>query len=58
MFLGLSESYKMQVILAEMEMGHGLYEIDESGSGAADRAEGCRSYLRDGGQMPEWYIWG
>lgn len=38
--------------------GHGLYKINESGSGTVDRAEGYGSNLRDGGQMPEWYIWG
>ena len=48
----------MQMIFAEMEMGHGLYKINKSGSGTVDRAEGHRGYLRDGRQMPEWYIWG
>ena len=38
--------------------GHGLYKMNESGSGTVDRAEGYGSNLRDGGQMPEWYIWG
>ena len=27
---------KVQIIFAEMEMGHGLYKINKSGSGAAD----------------------